>query len=206
MKKHRFTIIVVGLIISSIILIIVLESSKSDTRNMAPVEDQELIYFGDEEADNEILFLFDYACHWCSLWANDIYPVIEADYINTGEAKFRTQVMTYVNEASQRLAKFDQNVKNHAAEEYEQIFHHIIADTNAEEVVVNWGTDEYITDLIDTYQLDSELMTKEAELDPTQLSNTYNQALQVDVVPTLYINGIKVEDTFDLEEIDGLLK
>lgn len=201
MKKNRFTIVVIGLIVASIVLIAVLQATKSSERNMYPVEHQEVVYFGDEEAENEILLLFDYSCHWCVVWMEEIYPIIELDYIDTGDVKFRTQAMTYVNEASARLANFDQNIKDHSPENYEDIFMHIIDDTHPDREVNNWGTDDYVLDLISTYQLNEEIMTSPNDLDATELSHTYTQALSIESVPTVYVNGEKVVE--DFVTIDG---
>src|SRR5699024_531117 len=146
MKKHRFTIIVVGMIIGAIILIAFLNATKSTKKNMEPVENQTLIYQGDQNADNEMLFLFDYACHWCSVWINDIYPIIKSDYIDQEELKFRTQAMVYVNESSLQFANLDQNIKKYAESDYDQIFQQIIVDAESE---TNWGSEQYINDLLE---------------------------------------------------------
>lgn len=203
MKKHRFTIIVVGMIIGAIILIAFLNATKSTKKNMEPVENQTLIYQGDQNADNEMLFLFDYACHWCSVWINDIYPIIKSDYIDQEELKFRTQAMVYVNDSSLQFANLDQNIKKYAESDYDQIFHQIIVDAESE---TNWGSEQYINDLLEIYQLDHELLLAEPDLDSIQVSRTYTRALEVDVVPTVYINGVKVEDPYDLSQIETLLK
>ena len=204
MKKNYLIIIIVGLIIASMILIAVIQSNKSSKVNMEPVEEQSLIYHGDPEADNEMLFLFDYACYWCALWMNDIYPTIESKYIDPGEVKFRTQAMVYVNDASLRLADLDQNIKKYAEDQYHQIFQEIIADSQNEDL--EWGSDQYISDLLNNYQLDQDLILSEPDFYSIKLSRAYTSALGVEVVPTLYINGVKVEDPFNLDDIEALIK
>lgn len=203
MKKHRFTIIVVGLTIVAIIAIGVFQATKSTRKNMEPVENQVLIYQGDENSDNEMLFLFDYACHWCSVWINDVYPAVKSEYIDKGKLKFRTQAMVYVNDSSLQLANLDQNLKKHVAADYDQIFQQIILDAETE---TNWGSEQYINDLLETYHLNHELFLAKPDLDSIQMSRTYTRALEIDVVPTVYINGVKVEDPYDLNQIEKLLK
>ncbi|WP_440895127.1 thioredoxin domain-containing protein [Amphibacillus sp. Q70] len=207
MKKYRFTILVIGLIVAGIILIAILQASKDPRVNMEPYDNQELVYLGDEEADNELLFLFDYACPWCTIWIDEIFPEIEANYIDTGELKFRTQAMVYVNDASLQLANFDQNVKQHAEDQYHQIFSHIVADANIEQdEQSNWGTETYLDELIESYQLDEAMMKEEPEIDSTHLSDVYTDELGVETVPAIYINGFKVEDPFDIDEIQQLIE
>ena len=41
--------------------------------------------------------------------------------------------------------------------------------------------------------------------DPISLTRNYTKNLGVEFVPTLYINGIKVYDAFNLEEIEKIL-
>lgn len=202
MKKNRLLIFIFSLIVLSIILISILQAHKETSVNTKPFDDQKLVYLGDEDADNELLFLFDYSCPWCTRWIDEIFPEIESNFIDTGELKFRTQAMVFLNEASLQLADFDQNVKQYAEEHYHQIFTQLIF---SQEQLENLETEAFVNDLIEEYQLDETTMLSEPAIDSIQLSRVYTRQLEVETVPTIYINGIKVEDPFDLEMIKRLI-
>jgi len=207
MKKYRTIIIIVALMLISLILIAILRVNMDNSISMEPYEGQELIYLGNEDTDNELLFMFDYACPWCAVWVDEILPELESDYIDTGELKLRTQAMVYVNDAALRLANFDQNIKQHAPDQYHQIYKQIIADTPFDQDgQSNWGAEEYIQELIESYQLDEADMLRDPLIDANELSQVYTQALTVETVPSVYVNGVKVEDPFDLDEIVQLIK
>src|SRR5699024_10500733 len=147
--------IIVALMLISLILVAILRVNMDNSISMEPYEGQELIYLGNEDTDNELLFMFDYACPWCAVWVDEILPELESDYIDTGDLKLRTQAMVYVNDASLRLANFDQNIKQHAPDQYHQIYKQIITDTPFyQDGQSNWAIEEYIKDWIESYQHD----------------------------------------------------
>lgn len=206
MKKNRTIIIIISIISLSLILIAIMQATKTEFVNMEPHQDQELLYVGSEKADNELLFMFDYACPWCVIWIDEILPVLESDYIESGELLFRTQAMVYVDQASLRLADFDQKLKEHFPDNYHEIFTHIALEAPIDpDISPDWGTDSYILEIIDTYQLDQDKALAEPKLSSNELSQVYTNALSVDTVPAVYVNGVQVEDPFDLDEIIELI-
>nr|WP_239585378.1 thioredoxin domain-containing protein [Amphibacillus cookii] len=200
----------------SILLIIrYLETSKTETVNQdeevtyqtAPIEEQTLVYIGDEDADNELLFVFDYSCPWCKVWLEEVYPELEDEYIQEGTLKFRTQAMVYLNEASLLLSNFDQNLKNHLPDQYEALFNQVVADVDFEqEKQTDWGTTSYIETLIDDYQLDRELLLQEPEIDAISVTRKYTRELEIDGVPTVFVNGVRIDDLFDIDAITAEIK
>ncbi|SEN90686.1 Thioredoxin [Amphibacillus marinus] len=171
-----------------------------------PVDDQPLVYLGDEDAETEILLALDYSCPWCKVWMEEVLPELEEEYITTGEATFRIQAMTFLDNASLRLANFDQNIIRHAPEQYFAVARRIIQDSQSEDDDGYWGTDAYISDLVAEFALDSELMLQEPELDSMNVSRRYQRGLNVETVPSVYVNGVKVNEPFDIDEIHNLIR
>ncbi len=70
----------------------------------------------------------------------------------------------------------------------------------------NWGTEEYVQTVLKDYGINigiEELKNKNP--DPISITRNYTKNFGVQAVPTLYINGIKVYDAFNLEEIEKIL-
>lgn len=175
-------------------------SSNDDLFNKTYFSKQEsLVYLGDDQADDEILFIFDYSCSWCHLWMDEIYPSID-ELITEKDMKFRTQSIAIIDNNSLELSKFDQNIKEHYPELYFEIFNQIMADgqdDGYEELL----KDGYIAKIIDTFELDEDLLLADPRLDMVDLTNNYVEQLNLESVPTLVINGNIVRDPFDLDYI-----
>ncbi|MBM7541869.1 thioredoxin domain-containing protein [Amphibacillus cookii] len=215
MKKYLIISCMVIAGLSILLIIRYLETSKTETVNQdeevtyqtAPIEEQTLVYIGDEDADNELLFVFDYSCPWCKVWLEEVYPELEDEYIQEGTLKFRTQAMVYLNEASLLLSNFDQNLKNHLPDQYEALFNQVVADVDFEqEKQTDWGTTSYIETLIDDYQLDRELLLQEPEIDAISVTRKYTRELEIDGVPTVFVNGVRIDDLFDIDAITAEIK
>ncbi|MDG5786023.1 thioredoxin domain-containing protein [Evansella sp. AB-P1] len=160
--------------------------------------DENLVYLGDEEADNEILFVLDYSCPWCKVWMDDVFPIIDENWIENGNAKFRTQTMVFLNENSLRLSDFDQNIKKHDPDNYFPVIIDIISEAG-DDGPEGWGSEEYIKEKASKFNLSDELWRTKPERDSINITRRYTRALDIESVPAVFINGVKMEDPFDLE-------
>ncbi|CQR48447.1 Disulfide bond formation protein D precursor [Paraliobacillus sp. PM-2] len=168
-----------------------------------PIDGQKTVYLGDKEAENEIFLAFDYSCPACKQWMNEILPELEQEYIENGKAKFRMQSMVYLNDASLRLSKFDQNLIYYNKEQYYEIAERIMSDSQSQQEA--WGTEQYIKDIISEYNLDQDTMLQDNELDAINVTRKYTRDLGIESVPSIFVNGVQVEEPFNIEEIKTLL-
>lgn len=173
---------------------------KLDTKALGDITEN--VIMGDKDADNEMLLVFDYECRFCDDWVEQVLPVIKSDYIDNGFVKFRSQSMSLLSQRSLALSDFDQNVKRYNPTQYYSIMGKIMSDKTQ---VDDWGTDDYISRLITDFNLDFTLET-DVEVDSLQFTRLYTRSLKVESVPTLIVNGIKVDNAFNLTEIIKLLK
>nr|WP_173026406.1 thioredoxin domain-containing protein [Aeromonas sp. Ne-1]AKO69692.1 hypothetical protein [Aeromonas sp. Ne-1] len=168
------------------------------------INEKETIYYeGEETATNEILFVFDYACPWCKKWEAEVFPKVE-ELIGEGTVKYRTQSMVYLNDVSLLLANFDQNVKNYYPNKYTEINQKIMLDGNNH--VADWGTSGYLQGIIHDYKLDENKVLETPSQDSIGVTRSYTKALEIDSVPTVFVNGVQVNDAFNYNEIEELLK
>ena len=164
---------------------------------------KETIYYeGKETANNEILFVFDYACSWCKKWEAEVFPNLE-ELIGNGTVKYRTQSMVYLNDVSLLLANFDQNVKKYYSNKYSEINQKIMLDGNNH--VEDWGTSAYLEGIIYDYELDKDKVLGTPSQDSIGVTRSYTKALEIDSVPTVFVNGVQVNDPFDYNQIKSLL-
>lgn len=206
MKNKKWIISIIGLIfVFAIGAIFILSSQKDNDFNTSPIEEENLVYLGNEAAENEILLVFDYSCPGCKAWVEDVLPELEEDYIQTTKAKFRMQSMVYLNDASLLLSKFDQNLKKYNESEYYQISRRIMSDAQDEDQEI-WGTQAYIDEIISEYDLEAKKLLQTPEIDAINVTRKYTRGLEIEVVPTVYVNGEKIEDPFNIREIASLIK
>ena len=167
------------------------------TLNTSPINDSNLnLYMGDKKAKNEIFLAFDYSCPHCHRWIKELFPTIKK-WTKEGKVKFRTQSMVFLDENSLSLAKFDQNVKRNYPDLYYDIFQSLISDSNQ----TSGGVRLSIEQTIVTYNLDREKVISESKVDPNIISKKYTEALHINSVPLVVVNGHKIDSPFSIEEI-----
>lgn len=203
-SKNRLFIIL-GLVVVALIIFLVFQfnkdpnSDESNNSETAVNEEETIVYLGEEDAVNDVLFTFDYSCPWCSVWIEDVFPDIEK-YIESDNTNFRTQSLGLLNPTSLKLAEIDQNVKVHYPDDYYEVFQELIMDSTEIEI-----TDEYLEELASKHDLDSAVLFGKTDLDMTSITNEYLEAYNIESVPTVIVNEEKLEDPFDIEAIEALL-
>lgn len=207
-KKKTIILIALSIILLSFLIYYFINqhTSKSDNTqyDTSFYDNESIVYLGEETSVNEVLFIFDYSCIWCSRWLNEIFPTIE-QFIHEGKVKFRTQSMVFINNASLELSKLDQNIKMRYPDKYFEILLEITAD-GFEEDLEQLLDANYIEELIANHQLDSDIALAEPILDVSNLTKRYANKFDIESVPTIIVNGRKVKDPFSLEEIESLFK
>ena len=168
------------------------------------IPDESIVYLGDESVENELLFIFDYSCVWCSRWIDEIFPHIK-QLVDEGKIKFRTQSMVFLNEASLQLSILDQNMKEHDSDKYFAVFSQIVMDGLNEDLELLLANN-YLDELTSSYQLDNQIVHSEPNIDVINLTRNYTNGLNIESVPTVIVNGEKVDDPFDIKAIEGLLQ
>lgn len=207
-KDQKVRLSIVGIIVIFSVLfgaLYLLNQSKMITvagYDTKPLKDAELetVYLGQADVENEILLVFDYSCVYCHEWMNDIFPSIEQTYIDTEQVKFRTQPMVYLNDQSLKLANFDQNLKRN----YPELYFPILKKMMNEYQLEDWGSEVYLKQLIYANDLDHTLLDY-PKIDALNITREYTKALDVEGVPTAYVNGVKMKNPFDLKELKSYL-
>lgn len=154
----------------------------------------------------------DYTCPYCGDFERKIKPQLKRDYIDSGKVEFR-YVNVLIHETSMRGSRASLAVHNIAPKAYWD-FHHFLyqhqpkskKDTSEKpwlsDQLIKEGLDKIkITDaqkqaIIRAYQAPSDASLNHAKANH-QLAKKY----QLKQVPTLYVNGKRIENITDYEEI-----
>lgn len=177
-------------------------SSDSFSQESTEQLEEKIVYLGKEQAENEIIFLFDYSCPYCHEWINKVFPKIQDELIKTGKVKFRAQSMVYLNETSLKLSKIDQNIKVYYPKKYFNFFLDIMKSSAYEN---DDKISKYINNIPEKYALNEDKINQEPAIDVINLTRKYTRDYEIDSVPTVIVNGQVVEDSFNIKEIQSYL-
>lgn len=156
----------------------------------------------DDEETDEMIFVFDYVCPWCSVWVDEVYPEIES-VLEEKHVTFKTQSMVLLSEDSLSFAKVDQNVKEFYPEQYlDYLF--VILDSllNNENQDAKFHLDKVVAE----FNFDNDVILNEPKTDVLDVTEKIINEFDIEFVPTLIFNGTKIEDPFDVGEIKGHLQ
>ena len=187
-------------------------SSSAKTNDNSKVEDyvytkynlevENKVKLGNENAENTIVLAFDYSCPWCHKWMDEVLPVIQEKYLDTGKANYIGQPLVLLNQSSLLLSHMDYYMEKNQPEKLYEIQIRMVKEAKNE----NWGTEEYVQALLREYGINIGIEELEQHNpDPISLTRNYTKNFGVEAVPTLYINGMKLYNAFDLEEIEKVL-
>ncbi|MFG3613536.1 DsbA family protein [Rummeliibacillus stabekisii] len=159
---------------------------------------------GKEDAKNTIVLAFDYSCPWCTQWFNNVLPKIENKFIETGKAKFVSQPLAILNQDSLFMTKVDQFVELKHPSKYYKVQQKF--ESRANKAEVDWANEDYILSTLESVGINTtiESINKTGQ-GGFKITSKYTEDYGVDSVPTVYINGAKMEDPFDLKEMNQLL-
>lgn len=161
---------------------------------------------GETDAPLTIVEFGDFMCPACYAWGEEIYPQVQKDFIDKGDAQF-----TYINTPfhgmpSQTAALAAESVFSKAPEDYWNFHHGLFGEQDNENHHSNWLTDEVISDMVETHTSlnaddvlsDIKNESYRAEVDhDEQMISEYG----VQLTPTIFINNVMIQDPFDYDEI-----
>lgn len=157
------------------------------------------IFLGDGE--DEIIFVLDYMCPYCKKWYEEVFPKVKEEYIDTGKVKFYFQPQVYLSKKTLALTEFTQKVEKLYPDEYFALVNRIIRERDLED----WETEKYIRELSEEMELTG-LEDVDLGYDVIRKTRQVTRGLNVDVVPTIIVNGRHVSDSHNFEEIKTLIE
>lgn len=209
-KKNRILLLISVLFAVAIfagLFVLASQNTGSSGETAGPVEFNygELPRLGKEDAPVKLVEFGDFKCPSCAQFSTQVKPQLVKDYIDTGKASLYFVNMSFIGPDSETaslaaLSVYHQN--NEAFWTYYDALYANQGDENAE-----WATEDFLVDLAkkEKLDIDYDLLRKDIQ------ERTYDSELtrdnktasdnQVTSTPSLFINGVKTADPYNLDTI-----
>lgn len=162
---------------------------------------EDRVYLGEEGAENEVIFVLDYSCPYCKEWVEDVYHRLKEEFIDSGEVKFYTLPQVYLSKETLALTEFTEKVAESYPEHYFDLINSLFENQGAD----HWGSQEFITEMAEEFKLTG---WDDVTLgyDVIRRTRQVTRRFDVEVVPTIYVNGRMVGDRMNYDEISRLIQ
>lgn len=204
------------LVISSIAVVVIIFvglfmlASKDAAKNVSTGEPVEFNYselprIGNEDAPVKLVEFGDFKCPACSQFAGSMKPKIVQDFVNEGKAALYFVNMAFVGPDSETASLAALSVYHQNKDEFWKFYDAVYAQQGDESVECT--TEDFLVSLAEKEKLaiDYDLLRKDIQ------EKTYADELKKDIqlatdagvttTPSLYINGVKTAEPFDIEAI-----
>ena len=214
-QKTRILIVsTVGLVVIIFASLFMLASKDSSTTasNADPVDFNytDMLRLGKEDAPVKIVEFGDFKCPACAQFTGVIKPQIVQEYVNQDKAAFYFVNMAFIASDSRTASLAALSVYHQNQEAFWKFYDAIYANQGEEQV--EWATADYLVGLAQQLELpvDFDLLRKDIE------DRTYESELERDIqlatdtgvttTPTVFVNGVKVDEPFNMEAIDAQIQ
>ncbi|WNS45069.1 thioredoxin domain-containing protein [Paenibacillus sp. MMS20-IR301] len=209
------------LIVSTVALVVIIfaglfllasKDSSTTASNADPVNFNysEMARLGKEDAPVKIVEFGDYKCPACAQFTGVIKPQLVQEYVNQDKAAFYFVNLAFVGDDSRTASLAALSVYHQDQEAFWKFFDAVYANQGDENE--EWATTDYLVSLAKQLELpvDYDLMRKDIE------DQTYSAELERDIelgrssgvttTPSIFINGVKVAEPFNIEAIDAQIQ
>jgi protein-disulfide isomerase len=166
---------------------------------------------GQEDAKVTMIEFGDYKCPSCKDWSEYIYPVLKAQYIDTGKMKLVFINTLFHGDESELGAIAGEAVFSQNKDLFWDFNKAMFEAQPTENHDTHWITEEKINELaqavspqIDLQKLKDDVANK-TTLPMVNLDTDLVDKYSINQTPTLMINGIIMKDPFDIEMIKSVL-
>ncbi|RSL29975.1 DsbA family protein [Salibacterium salarium] len=172
---------------------------------------------GEADAPVSVVEFGDYKCPSCKSWSEQVFPLLEDEYIVSGEASFTFINTLFHGEESERAALASESVWEQDPNSF-WAFHELLFDNQPGPQFHDdvWVTTEELGTIADEVEgsIDAEQVMDDVEngtyADQVALDQSLVQEYNIELTPSILVNGTLIEDPFDWEaisaEIDAALE
>ncbi|MFC5471231.1 thioredoxin domain-containing protein [Cohnella suwonensis] len=173
------------------------------------IVDQPVI--GSEQAKVSIIEFGDYKCPACKQWSANVYPILKSQYIDSGQVKLAFINTLFHGAESTLGAIAGEAVLKQNKEAFWEFNEAMFAAQPTSDHDSEWITEQKIAEIANSIPTNIDI--KKLADDVTNRSTSPQLDIDTGIVtkyrinqtPTLLINGIKVVNPFDLEEIKSII-
>ncbi|WP_025026436.1 DsbA family protein [Caldalkalibacillus mannanilyticus] len=208
--------ITLGIIIA-LSAFVILNSQEEEKKNEIsfdtppPIENQPTL--GDPNALVSVVEFGDYKCPACKAWSENVFPQLQKDFIDQGKISFSYINVLFHGEESTLAALASESVWKHSPESFwsfhKEVFHEQPDHINHDDL---WVTPEKLVEIAQRSVPDLDIqafkddLAKQTFLQEVQLDQKLVDEYQIELTPSIFINGTMVENPFDYERIVELIE
>lgn len=165
---------------------------------------------GDENAPVKVVKFGDFKCPACKAWEDTVYPKLKEKYIDEGIVEFYFVNLAFLGPDSLYAAEVGEAVAAQSSDAFFKYYEAVYANQQNESET--WATEEYLFELIQNNVPEVDLDQLKQDID----AKTYEENVQSDIefavsiglnsVPSVFVDGRKMEDSFDMELLDRMIE
>lgn len=220
MKKRKNLLVVLFLILASVLLLLSfnhLKGNNEEKNNFIKNGKEKILIkdvsknqpvLGKNDAPVTIIEFGDYVCDGCQDFNRQVYPQIKKDYISSGKVKF-----IYINhpvngDVSVAVSKAQEEILKYYPNKFWQIHEGLFKAGQEGDILGNWLTPEYLED----FYVKNGIPRKAAQAILVKINNDKKhlplnedlnlaKQLKINQAPTIFVNGKKINQVFNYNEI-----
>lgn len=219
-QKIILATLVIALVVVGIVLYMnrdkgteVVDVPQQSDRVYPPVEGQPML--GDADAPVQIVEFGDYKCPSCKQWGETIYPQLVEDFIDTGKANLSYINVLFHGEESVIASLASESVYEQDPENF-WAFSKAVYDAQpvSQQHDEPWVTIDKMAEIagatapgVDVEKMKADMATEESAIvQAVSRDAELVEEFGIPFTPTIYVNGVFLEDPFDYELITKLIE
>ncbi|WP_340084972.1 DsbA family protein [Siminovitchia sp. FSL H7-0308] len=216
MNSKKLVLFTLGFIALLVAIVFLVNQQDKDTQSNKkaehpPIEQQPTM--GETDAPVSIVEFGDYKCPSCKAWGETVFPQLEKEFIQTGKATFSYINVLFHGEESTLAALASESVYKQDPDSFWAFHNAVFAQQPETQQHDNqWVTSEKLVEIaketapeIDLKQLEEDINT-EGTKEEVKKDDDLVKEFNVELTPTIIINGVMVEDPFDYDAIVSLIE
>lgn len=218
MKQNKMLVTVTLIAVALVAVVVVLLNRPAEQAETAApakehVSTEGQPTLGDTNAPVSVVEFGDYKCPSCKQWGETIYPKLKSDYIDSGDVSFSYINVLFHGQESILASLASESVYKQDPDAFWD-FHKALYDAQpaSQQHDEAWVTVERLTQIagettsVDLAKLEDDLSENSSVLEQVSLDDKLVKENGVQFTPSIMINGVMLEDPFDYEAIERLIK
>ncbi|WP_407647258.1 DsbA family protein [Gracilibacillus oryzae] len=209
-SPFKFVVIITLVVVALIVALVVINNNNSESNVGKTFDKQPSIEgqptLGDPDAPVTVVEFGDFKCPSCKAWGENVFPQLVSDYVNTGKVKFSFINVLFHGEESKLASLAAESVYKQNPDAYWEFHKALFKAQPSANHDSSWVTTKKILEVasgvsgIDTDKLKSALESN-SEMDEVNRDTEMVTDFEVQLTPTIMVNGTMIEDPFDYDAI-----
>jgi protein-disulfide isomerase len=202
-------ITILALIIGGVIFFIIVDPKVADHTERVAISYQGQPQIGNPHAPIRIMEFGDFKCPACKVFHDTVYPQLKREYIDKGKAQMYFTNFQFNGEDAITAGMVGESIYHQNKGAFWN-YYDVIYENQKEENV-RWATLDFLCNLIKSIpKIDVNkvrLDVKNKTFEKTVIKDKQlGEKLKIDVVPTIFVNGVRVENGMDFNVVKKVIE